>query len=79
MSEKSLLQLLRENGETGRIPFHMPGHKRNTERFPHLQHFSAAEDITEIDGFDNLHGARVFWRRPCAVPRNSGTVTARIF
>ena len=57
MNEKSLLQLLRENGETGRIPFHMPGHKRNTERFPHLQNLSAAEDITEIDGFDNLHGA----------------------
>jgi len=57
MDEKSLLQLLRENGEAGRLPFHMPGHKRNTERFPHLQHLSAAEDITEIDGFDNLHGA----------------------
>jgi len=54
MDEKSLLQLLRENGEAGRLPFHMPGHKRNTERFPHLQNLSAAEDITEIDTFREL-------------------------
>lgn len=36
-----------------RIPFHMPGHKRNTgllgNKFPY------DIDITEIDGFDNLH------------------------
>lgn len=32
-------------------PFHMPGHKRNTEF-----NIKASEiDITEIDGFDNLH------------------------
>lgn len=36
-----------------KIPFHMPGHKRNTkllgDKFPY------DIDITEIDGFDNLH------------------------
>lgn len=36
-----------------RIPFHMPGHKRNIkllgDKFPY------DIDITEIDGFDNLH------------------------
>ena len=55
--DPSLLDRLRENGAEGRLPFHMPGYKRNTARFPHLTDLSAAEDITEIDGFDNLHGA----------------------
>ena len=50
-----LIERLRKNGIQGRIPFHMPGHKRSTERFPYLRNLSAAEDITEIDGFDNLH------------------------
>lgn len=36
-------------------PFHMPGHKRNTKffNFPN----PAEIDITEIDGYDNLHNA----------------------
>ena len=58
MKDLSLLERLRQNSTDGRIPFHMPGHKRNTARFPYLQNLSAAEDITEIDGFDNLHGAQ---------------------
>jgi len=56
-SDLSLLDLLRDNAENGRIPFHMPGHKRASALFPYLNELSAAEDITEIDGFDNLHGA----------------------
>lgn len=56
MSE-SLLELLRGNEQSGRIPMHMPGHKRNTERFPSLAALGAGMDITEIEGFDNLHGA----------------------
>lgn len=36
------------------IPMHMPGHKRNIERFSGLGE-AAGIDITEIDGFDNLH------------------------
>lgn len=35
--------------------FHMPGHKRNTERFQAELPYGI--DITEIDGFDDLHHA----------------------
>lgn len=35
--------------------FHMPGHKRNTERFP--EGIPYGIDITEIEGFDDLHHA----------------------
>lgn len=55
MSE-SIYDLLKKNGMRGRMPMHMPGHKRNPV-FSYLQSMSAAEDITEIDGFDNLHAA----------------------
>ena len=36
-------------------PFHMPGHKRNPALLDGF--FPAAQDITEITGFDNLHHA----------------------
>ncbi len=36
-----------------KIPFHMPGHKRN----PKFNIIGSEEDITEIEGFDNLHYA----------------------
>ena len=49
---KALLDLLKENN---RIPMHMPGHKRNVLLSPYLQKLSADLDITEIDGFDDLH------------------------
>ena len=40
--------------ELEKYPFHMPGHKRN-EKF----NITGAEiDITEIDGFDNLHAPK---------------------
>ena len=46
----SLLSALKDNDK---IPFHMPGHKRNKE-FEYL--FGAQSiDVTEIDGTDNLH------------------------
>jgi len=38
-------------------PLHMPGHKRNLAAAPYLAHLGGALDITEIDGFDNLHSA----------------------
>lgn len=58
MKEKQTLGgMLSSLRTAGRLPMHMPGHKRNEERFPHLNALSAAQDITEIDGFDNLHGA----------------------
>ena len=45
---KSLLEKLKENKKT---PYHMPGHKRQaiSKGLPY------DIDITEIDGFDNLH------------------------
>lgn len=39
-----------------RIPFHMPGHKRNTKLLGKKLPYDI--DITEIDGFDNLHSPR---------------------
>ena len=53
----ALLDALKDYAAHGRIPMHMPGHKRNTDRFPALAALGAGIDITEIDGFDNLHGA----------------------
>lgn len=53
-AEKSLFNILAENEK---IPFHMPGHKRNGALFPTLAKLGAEYDITEIDGFDNLHNA----------------------
>ena len=39
------------------LPMHMPGHKRNTALAGYLERLGAGLDITEIDGFDNLHDA----------------------
>ena len=46
-----LYKKLVKYGESGDYPFHMPGHKRKVadSENPYLY------DITEIDGFDNLH------------------------
>ncbi len=47
-----LVEKLNELKKTNPVPFHMPGHKRKREFVPDdLFGF----DITEIDGFDNLH------------------------
>lgn len=37
------------------LAMHMPGHKRNCAQAPYLSGLGAGLDITEIDGFDNLH------------------------
>lgn len=55
-SEKRLFQLLQEHRKYGALPMHMPGHKRNCSA-PYLQALGASLDITEINGFDNLHSA----------------------
>lgn len=49
----NLFTKLKEYSETENYPFHMPGHKRNTELLGVSLPFSI--DITEIDDFDNLH------------------------
>ncbi len=45
-----LFEELKKYAEAGAYPFHMPGHKR---RFKGFDPYSI--DITEIDGFDNMH------------------------
>lgn len=48
-----LYDLLTEYSRSGRYPLHMPGHKRRLGQMDDPFSF----DITEIDGFDNLHHA----------------------
>lgn len=50
-----LLERLKEYGESDFYPFHMPGHKRRELPGGFPDPYSI--DITEIDGFDNLHHA----------------------
>ena len=57
-----LLQRLQEHRDRGALPMHMPGHKRNCSA-PYLQELGASLDITEIDGFDNLHSASGILRK----------------
>ena len=56
---KSLLLKLKQYGESDFYPFHMPGHKRREipDEFPGGFPNPYGIDITEIDGFDNLHHA----------------------
>lgn len=54
-AEKSLYQTLREYAEGDTYPCHMPGHKRNPAGGEMADYF--AIDVTEIEGFDNLHHA----------------------
>lgn len=56
MSQDYLFERLKIYGESDFYPFHMPGHKRNPRFCSGLDLHNA--DITEIDGFDNLHDAR---------------------
>lgn len=49
----NLFQKLKENRDSGRYPYHMPGHKRRA--CGDLTGELCGLDITEIDGFDNLH------------------------
>ena len=50
---EGLYESLKKYSESEAYPFHMPGHKRNPESGV-LKDLYAC-DITEIDGFDNLH------------------------
>lgn len=57
MNDESLLSRLSEYGQTDFYPFHMPGHKRREmwDRWEGVFPNPYSVDITEIDGFDNLH------------------------
>lgn len=50
-----LIDKLREYSNTDAYPFHMPGHKRVKGAYSFSNLYDV--DITEIDGFDNLHHA----------------------
>ncbi len=52
---KRFYEKLLEYGVEGAYPLHMPGHKRNGEILPAVDPY--AIDITEIEGFDDLHHA----------------------
>lgn len=56
MKQEHLYEKLQQLEINGKYPFHMPGHKRNTELLPKWNPY--AMDLTEIDGFDNLHDAQ---------------------
>ena len=53
--QPGLLERLTEYAGSDAYPFHMPGHKRNERLFDGIDPYKV--DITEIDGFDNLHHA----------------------
>lgn len=50
---ENLLKKLQDYSASSAYPFHMPGHKRNTGLLGNVLPYRL--DITEIDGFDDLH------------------------
>lgn len=54
---ETLFQRLSDYTASDAAPLHMPGHKRNPSGVPFLESLGARYDITEIDGFDDLHDA----------------------
>ena len=50
---RGLYAALTEYGRSDYYPYHMPGHKRNKQAGEMAGYYGI--DITEIDGFDNLH------------------------
>lgn len=62
----NLYEKLAEYGKSDYYPFHMPGHKRNTGLFEAGNPYEI--DITEIDGFDNLHNPEEILRRKWSAP-----------
>ncbi len=54
--EKDLHAYLTAYSQSGRIPMHMPGHKRTKAVSAHMD-FSVMQDFTEIEATDNLHDA----------------------
>ena len=53
-----LIDKLEEYSKEGVYPFHMPGHKRQGITMPE----PVSIDITEIEGFDDLHHPREILR-----------------
>lgn len=61
---------LKQYAKEGYYPFHMPGHKRNTQLMGSFNPYEI--DITEIDGLDNMHDAQ-------GVIKNSMERAARLY
>ena len=59
--EERLYKKLEAYGKSDFYPFHMPGHKRNPLTVD--GDFPVERDITEINGFDNLHHAEDILKR----------------
>lgn len=66
-----LIRRLKENRDSGTYPFHMPGHKRNLSKDPLFSEIYGI-DITEIEGFDDLHNAT-------GIIKEAEEKTARLF
>lgn len=60
--EDRLYKKLEAYGRSDFYPFHMPGHKRNPLAVD--GDFPVERDITEINGFDNLHHAEDILKGP---------------
>lgn len=52
---KTIFQSLAELAGSSAVPMHMPGHKRNVSGSAYLKALGAKYDVTEIEGFDDLH------------------------
>ena len=61
MESGTLYDTLVTYSESDFYPYHMPGHKRRKNMGAASDFFKL--DITEIDGFDNLHQAEGIIRR----------------
>lgn len=57
-NNSTLFHRLNALADSDAVPMHMPGHKRNTGDFEFLKELGARYDITEIEGFDDLHDPR---------------------
>lgn len=55
---EGILQQLSEYAASEVYPFHMPGHKRNMPEEISRLAGAAKLDITEIEGFDDLHAPK---------------------
>ena len=67
MENMDILAKLEEYSKAGYVPMHMPGGKRNSEFAS-----TSALDITEIDGFDNMHNAE-------GIIKNASERAARLY
>ena len=61
--EVPLLERLSTYAASDAYPFHMPGHKRQVKMGITSVPNPFSVDITEIDGFDNLHAPEEILRR----------------